>query len=390
MDLVSNPVSLVVVWAAPVKHEDYFNRGYFSELDGVRGLAVLLVVVCHVFGDRPLLGELGVTLFFVLSGFLITTLCLREELKFGKVSLAGFYIRRSFRIFPLYFAVLAFYAVCLLVLHMKPEHEEVLRRYWPGYVLYYQEFVRQWTWSRMPFNHSWTLGVEEKFYLVWPLLCFGLFKLQSVRMRLALAAGTTMLLTTIGFLLRKAEVHAVLGRCLDLYGGILVGCCLALCLHDRNGYERIRRVFGRWTFPAVVALVLAVQWTERPKIQLWLYIFAATAWIGALLVGNCPLGRHLRKQLPRFVGHMSYGVYLIHVLVFSLVGRLLARFGVVSIGAFGELVMTVALSLAFSYGLSILIERPCIHFGRQLADSVRGRLRAASQTPRLNPTPLAE
>src|SRR4051794_21766193 len=107
-------------------HAAYLGRRYFPELDGVRGLCALAVITFHMQGFEKVLwkwlgGSVGVTVFFVLSGYLITALCLREEDQRGRVSLAAFYVRRSCRIFPLYYLVLVLYAVLVGVLGVRAD-----------------------------------------------------------------------------------------------------------------------------------------------------------------------------------------------------------------------------------------------------------------------------
>src|SRR5262245_22779203 len=103
----------------PLSHSAYLHRQYIPELDSLRAFSVLLVVTAHVYdADRPwwrwFAGGQGVTIFFLLSGYLITTLALHEEDRRGAISLAAFYIRRSLRIFPMYYFTLALYAMLLL------------------------------------------------------------------------------------------------------------------------------------------------------------------------------------------------------------------------------------------------------------------------------------
>src|SRR5690242_5359443 len=121
------------------------SHTYYPGLDGLRAFAVLLVATFHVNVDpssslRSMLGGLiGVELFFVLSGFLITSLLIEEEASRGRVDLTAFYIRRSFRILPLYYLILAAYCVLILVLHMDPRRAEFVHAL-PYYVAYLQEF----------------------------------------------------------------------------------------------------------------------------------------------------------------------------------------------------------------------------------------------------------
>src|SRR5262249_24862992 len=150
-------------------------RKYLPELDGLRAVSVLLVVSVHMH-DRVwdwLAGGSGVTVFFVLSGYLITTLSLREEGQFGSLHLTAFYIRRCFRIFPMYYAVLVAYCLLILIVHIDYDRKaQMLQGALPWYLVYMQEVpffygvpdaggVLQK--SNVPFYQSWSLGIEEKF-----------------------------------------------------------------------------------------------------------------------------------------------------------------------------------------------------------------------------------
>src|SRR3712207_525289 len=148
-------------------HQEFRDLRRFPALDGLRGIAALMVVAFHYGGPTlgPLSGWLGVQLFFVLSGFLITTLALREEDRTGRLSFTGFYVRRLFRIVPVYLTVL----VTVLAL-------DVLRGAYEAGVgpnlWWYLTFTVEWLPEPVPFGQAWTLGIEEKFYLVWPLVAF--------------------------------------------------------------------------------------------------------------------------------------------------------------------------------------------------------------------------
>lgn len=151
----------------------WLDRGRIPCLDGLRALAILLVIYAHGHfpGDRflpiPMLkgrcGFLGVQIFFVLSGFLITTLMLREIQRSGRVHLGHFYLRRALRIVPVYAAyllVLAVLDVCGMV-HLQDRH-------WLAAATYTVNFLPRPL--PMAISHLWSLCVEEHFYLLWPLL----------------------------------------------------------------------------------------------------------------------------------------------------------------------------------------------------------------------------
>ena len=150
-------------------------------LDGVRGLAILLVVLFHLpmspgwggaLGLTLPFGWMGVQLFFVLSGFLITRILLRSKEERLGPYLKRFYVRRVLRIFPLYYG----YLLVLALVYAATANPGQLERYWP----YLATFT--WNWTRADaaweesnlFVHLWSLSVEEQFYLLWPLLAFAL------------------------------------------------------------------------------------------------------------------------------------------------------------------------------------------------------------------------
>src|SRR5262245_22242535 len=139
------------------------SRSHIPALDGFRAIAVLLVIFYH-FGFEKVPGGSGVTMFFVLSGFLITWLLLKEHEKNGKISLKGFYRRRILRIFP------AFYAYWLgLVFLLLITGKSIL---WPHAIAsfvyltnYYNAILGD---PNTGFSHTWSLAIEEQFYLLWP------------------------------------------------------------------------------------------------------------------------------------------------------------------------------------------------------------------------------
>ena len=209
-------------------YDAYRARKYFPELDGVRALCVLLVVTVHLYDANErwwwLAGARGVTVFFVLSGYLITSLGLREEAERGTLSLAAFYVRRCCRLLPLYYLTLAAYCVLLFGLGVGgPALRDTMAEALPYYVTYLQEipfFSLLVAEGRdLPFFHSWSLGVEEKFYLAWPLLAFVLWR-GLPRRRLTGAVVLALAFAVAPFVL-GGDMRLV-GRCLFSYFHLLV------------------------------------------------------------------------------------------------------------------------------------------------------------------------
>ncbi|SHM85913.1 acyltransferase family protein [Bradyrhizobium lablabi] len=146
-----------------------------AELDGLRGIAIGLVVLFH-FGLIPV-GWVGVQLFFVLSGYLISELLINEKEQAFSTYTAQFYWRRSLRIFPLYFIYLA----SMAALHFATGAPESLQADWPYLLTYTTNFGRLRTIDIGPaFTHLWSLAVEEQFYLLWPFVVY-ILSLRSLK-----------------------------------------------------------------------------------------------------------------------------------------------------------------------------------------------------------------
>src|SRR5215831_1336350 len=152
---------------------------YLSQLDVLRAVAILVVMVSHINGDVPALhlgrvfhyGSTGVDLFFVLSGFLITGILLRTKHESGYFY--NFYARRILRIWPLYYSLLVFGFLLIPVLqpHLNPSVAEQCHP-WQSYLFFLQNLVVFRSGTFGPLQITWSLCVEEQYYLLWPLLIF--------------------------------------------------------------------------------------------------------------------------------------------------------------------------------------------------------------------------
>lgn len=341
------------------EHAAYLARPYFPALDGLRALSIALVVLWHATEEKYygwLHGFHGVTIFFVLSGFLITTLLLREEARHGSVSFRGFYIRRVFRILPLYYLVLAVYCALILFARLQPDRLEAFQRALPFYTFYFSEFPHYMRF-RAPFDLSWSLGIEEKFYLVWPALAFGL--LAVIRSRLMVAVG--LLLVTL--LLPSSWGPTVFLR---PYGLILLGCVVALVLHAPDGFNALRRL-GPFQLPLLIGLLLSCVLVPEPKQwEIIVALMSALLLIATLVQPEGRIARMFSTAPLVKVGGISYGIYLIHQLCLNAVERVIpATWGMVG----GTLLAIVggAASIAAALLLSRFVEQPLIKVGRRLA-----------------------
>src|SRR4051794_23185147 len=245
-------------------YENYRERSYIPELDGLRALAILLVVSWHA-RDHAwdwLVGGYGVTVFFVLSGYLITMLALREERSRGQLHILSFFVRRVFRLFPLYYFVLGLHCLLIFGAGLAPEKRPGLALALPYYLCYFQEYVaftgaEEWPLNGggLPFVQSWSLGIEEKFYLVWPFLGFVAWRCAGATRR----AGTATLALLMA--LAPAALGAQVGRFFSPYSQILVGCLAALLLDDPAWYARLTWLGRPGVGGALLASLLGLQVT---------------------------------------------------------------------------------------------------------------------------------
>jgi peptidoglycan/LPS O-acetylase OafA/YrhL len=348
-------------------HDQYLATRRFPALDGVRAVAAVLVVVFHYGGPNWVRanGWIGVHLFFVLSGFLITTLALREEARAGRVSLAEFYIRRAFRILPVYYVVIGVIVVFAYFRGLGLRHSGIVAAL-PWNVAFVGEY-HQMTW----FGQAWTLGVEQKFYLVWPLLAFGLGALGFMK-RLSLAVGlVAVMLALIPFMPYAGA-----------YSPILIGCTLAIVLHHRKGFAALR-VFTHPAAGLVVAATLIAVQTMFGEITGLLhddggsvtgtgYVLLAALLVPSLVAGGGPLAWVLSLRPMRFIGERSYSLYLMQAVVAVALAGAIPQF------APHRTLTAVAVTIVGLMAADLLyrwVELPMIDVGRRII--VRRRAKQA-------------
>ena len=332
---------------------DFQRARYFPMLDGLRAVSILLVLFFHTHDKlwEPLNGYLGVTLFFVISGFLITTLLLREEDRNGKASIWRFYVRRVFRIFPLYYLALGAVSVLVLGFGMGTHPESYPQRLLL-LATYNGEFAGSGT-----FSHSWSLGIEEKFYLVWPFLGFVLAPLM--RKRLLIAA--VLLAASI------ASAPFAGWNYFAIYIPILAGVVFAILMHDEAGYRRVsqlaRPVPGALVLAGAVAALLINN--DKTYVHVPFSILAALC-LPLFLIGPAFLRAGLSWKPLRYIGTRAYGIYLFHPMLLDIVDRFLPKDDSSPLLAVVRVVVLFGMSLAVAEVLFRVFEKPLIEVGRKL------------------------
>jgi peptidoglycan/LPS O-acetylase OafA/YrhL len=343
---------------ADTRFTEFQQLKRFTPLDGLRGISIALVVTAHVYDPIWTYFHGAVVLFFVLSGFLITTLLLREQHNTGGISVTGFYVRRIFRILPLYYVCLIGYTILILGLHLNGG-ESTFRRDLPLYLTYNNEFEHGST-----FGHTWSLAVQEKYYLVWPVIAFAVPFLA--RRRLALAAA----LTASSFIAAWTPWSGL--NYFGLYSAILVGCVTAILMHDRATFDRVAVVSkSSWSLAALTAYVLAVALIPSATARNQAVALITAVLIVATLSGNRWLAAGLSRPWLTYIGTRSYAIYLIHPIVKNFVDLGLASGShnvAVELIRYGAV---LGISLLVAEVTYRLIEQPMIQLGRRVTHSRR-------------------
>jgi peptidoglycan/LPS O-acetylase OafA/YrhL len=343
-----------------VSHEEYLARRYFGPLDGLRAVSILLVITAHATDPMfsRLHGAVGVTVFFVISGYLITTLLLREEERKGHARIGAFYIRRAFRILPLYYLTLAGYVVLIGVLHLQAGSSSLWHSL-PWYLSYQNDLAPS---GAGVFGHSWSLAIEEKYYLLWPLM----FAIPVFRKYRLAVASSLAAVTALASLWPETSYFAI-------YTPILLGCVVALVLDNPDLYRHAVRLAVTPVALVLIAGLIAWDLTEENGSNVHiLFSFLIALLIPAVLVGPRWLSGLLGNKVAVYIGTRSYAVYLIHRICKGIVDRF------VSYGSHSvphellHYVLIVILSLIAAEVMYRVVEQPMIKLGRRLASTSRG------------------
>ncbi len=325
----------------PLSHSEYLALKRFPALDGLRAIAALMVVVFHNQGPDWLQGWIGVQIFFVISGFLITTLMLREEDRSGRISFKKFYARRIFRILPVYFVLLGVTLVVQFLhgdLTKSPPGSEL-----PLYLFFFNEFG-----NGGAYGQSWSLGIEQKFYLFWPLLAFsGVFVERILVQRKAKFGGRiglTLVLMAILLVMVPLSMGGDPRGWTVHYFSILVGCLVAILMHNPKTYALLKPLTRPWVACTAAAAFLVIHGT----VQFWAAFIERHHLAGdvpgfvvvpppyVVLVGFLLLPALLANAFPQrllstrtfvFLGERSYSIYLVQLIAHGAVAGIYLLFG---------------------------------------------------------------
>lgn len=371
-----------------IREPAWLNRGRVPSLDGLRGASIVLVLWAHIFSGRSYgwpawllwtsdTGSIGVDVFFVMSGFLITLLLLREQQKVGSISIRSFYLRRVFRILPAYVT----YAVVVgAALALTPQR--LTRWEWARAATFTMSLRPTSSWY---VAHFWSLSVEEHFYLLWPLLV----SLLPKRWLAMVAIGCSF----AAIPLRMAVHHWASARLdMNLFSptrvdAIAVGCLLALVASSRVGRLLIVRRSTAMAAAAAATLILFLSYALQQHhsrigydFKDYVYRFivewsvAVILW-AAVYHPDSQLGRALAWRPLTAVGVLSYSIYLWQQ-PFTGATRPNWMFRVP-----GNL-LVIALAACASY---YFVEQPFLRIKGRFETTSQGKLRSAFEASRLAP-----
>ena len=335
---------------------------FWAPLDGLRGLAVLAVVVFHLAAGWAVNGYVGVDVFFALSGFLITALLLGERARTGRIALPQFYARRLLRLYP---ALLVTVLGVLLLGVLAGQPGRVV----PGAVAALAYAANWWIYTgheAVLLDHTWTLAIEEHFYLLWPVL---VLLLTERRLR-ALGLGVAAVLAVVVLTPWPDAVEGVRGS--YLRGAPIVwGSALAALVHGRQPGPRVQALAAWAGLGALLLLgvILVVPW---PLPLVWLTgvrsvpgLLSVLVIAAAVLHPPAPAARALCWGPLRWVGRRAYGVYLYHLPVVMVLG-----FQVDALPGWARAPLACGVTLALAALSYQWIERPFLLLKRRFRPAV--------------------
>lgn len=368
---------------------DTSKKFHFNNLDSIRSIAFLSTFLAHAFyAESPEIlaskayqnaisfseyFSFGVPIFFVLSGFLITYLMLREQQIIGTFSLKDFYMRRILRIWPVFFMVLFIGFVAFPILRAffldEPYYETAD---WRMYATFLSNFD-QINQPEMPYGvglgPTWSVSIEEQYYLAWPLLLL-FFNRKKFIIPIILVVMASLFFSAVYHL---SNIHTL--YCMT-YLGVGAGFAYLAFYHER--FTKRITTIPRGLFLLVVCLLFTLILLSTRGYGTIFMIFAIALTIGYIILYQCYSGKMTLKSIPFLErwGKYTYGLYLYHVICIFVVHTLLGKIAGIPESLFTILILKPILSI----GLSMILSYYSYHYFERFFLNLKTKF-----TPRANP-----
>ena len=352
-------------------YQEFRALRMFPSLDGLRCLCIIPVVFHHTAPSKAsqLLarGFLGVDMFFIISGFLIVTLLLRERDQRGEFLLRKFYIRRALRIMPLYYGIVILLTLAFATIASNGSQANAFF----GELPYYATFTSNWIQAATMFALAWSLAAEEQFYLLWP-------PVEKIAARpIPIILALIFVSQLIQFHELDSVFYAIFGRTplestmfyQSTFSPMLFGVLLAHLLHERRSYELIAPLFSfRFASLGFLSLLLLsiifmpedLKGLPRPLLQLLMTLLLASC----VICPNHILGRLLDQKQVKRIGAISYGIYLLHMFAMYIAEVALSRLDLTQYLLFP---VTLALAIAMAEISYRYYEQPFLRLKSRVA-----------------------
>lgn len=352
-----------------------FHLGYRPELDGLRGISILLVFIHHFY--HPLMpgGFFGVDIFFVLSGFLITSLLLEEWDRFGSISLKNFYIRRGFRLMPAVFLLIFLLGIYAIFVLNKAAEDKAFQGIWLTLSYTSNWFYAFGTASAdNPLGVTWSLAIEEQFYFFFPLLLVAALRSRVKRSAIVLTSIVLILVVAVNrasLALHEAPTARLYYASDTRADALLLGCLTAFLLSWNllpvRRFETSFKAFAVLAFAFLFFMVITASSSDAILYQ-GVYVLIELS-IALLLIAVVALRWKLPVMILRsaplvWLGRVSYGLYLWHwpIRYFVYDKQLLPP-------SYFHLAIAIVLSFLFTACSFYCVERPFL----KLKDRFAGR-----------------
>jgi peptidoglycan/LPS O-acetylase OafA/YrhL len=345
---------------------DHTESFYIPSLDGIRAFAFLLVFISHLYMKNAL-GGFGVTVFFFLSGYLIVTLLRREAERTGRISLKKFYARRFLRIFPPCYIVLA---IVLLLYAIGIVRGACSLTGMLSEFLYFTNYYFVAGGNAIPSGTAvlWSLAIEEHFYLVFPLLYIGLRRLYPKPIQQVVLLSWLCVVILIWRLFLIIHFHATDLRATiatdTRFDSILFGCILALYGNPMMDRTRVPERVWKWILLPISIGVLSLTLIIKNDVLRETVDFTVQGialfpvFIAAVRYPRWLVFRALNLRVVRFIGVLSYTLYLVHYTVISTVNHWSDS------GSLVRAILSLTISLLVTIAIYYLVERPCARLRR--------------------------